>query len=258
MAGTRFQFGSGTLYGIPNGGNLSSGALSGAGTTPRKFGTLQGVEIDFAITQKDLIGQNLFPDDVAVASIKITGKAKIGQVDTRIFNDLVFGQVMTAGLKDANTEATDTVPTTPFQVTAAPPASGIYVSDLGVFDNNLGDYLVQVASGPTTGQYSVTIATGIYLFAAADSGHVIQISYVYSVAASGSHLAVTNQPQGYSPVFQVVLKQSYEAKDLTLVLYQCKAAKLTLPTKAAEYVIPELDFAAYQNASGQVFDWYQS
>ena len=68
-----------------------------------------------------------------------------------------------------------TVPSTPFQVTAAGPY-GNWASDQGVTYAN-GTALVKVATGPAVGQYSV--AAGIYTFAAADAGAAVLISYGY-------------------------------------------------------------------------------
>lgn len=66
------------------------------------------------------------------------------------------------------------VPTTPFQLAAStlsqPWASALSVSYLG------GALLTPVVSGPTVGKYSVS-AAGLYTFAAADAGALVNVSY---------------------------------------------------------------------------------
>ena len=61
-----FQFGSGSLFATPIGGN------QGANPTPIQFGTLQDVSLDVSFAMKELYGQNQFAEQVA------RGKGKIG------------------------------------------------------------------------------------------------------------------------------------------------------------------------------------
>ena len=41
-------------------------------------------------------------------------------------------------------------------------------------------------------------------------------------------------------------------KQFSLLLYNCVADKLALGTKLEDFMIPELDFACFANAAGQV------
>lgn len=89
MAGpNQFVFGSGLLYGF---------RIDIANATPRQFGTLQDVSLDFDGDIKDLFGQFQFPVDTARGKTKIVGKAKFATVSGEIFNDIFFGQTLTTG-----------------------------------------------------------------------------------------------------------------------------------------------------------------
>jgi hypothetical protein len=72
------------------------------------------------------------------------------------------------------TSITVDIPGTPFQVT--PTDAGQWIADIKVTIGGVAATLV--ASGPTTGQYSVDDG-GTYLFAAADTGKVAVITYDY-------------------------------------------------------------------------------
>jgi hypothetical protein len=83
-----FEFGAGTLWGFPVGGNTA------ANPTPMKFGTLQDVSLDISGDVKQLYGQKQFPEAVARGKCKITGKSKFAAINGKMLNDLFFGQTM--------------------------------------------------------------------------------------------------------------------------------------------------------------------
>ena len=246
-----FQFGSGTLWGYPVGGNLA------ANPTPMKFGTLQDVSLDISGDVKQLYGQKQFPEAVARGKCKITGKSKFAAINGKMLNDLFFGQTMPAGMKQVSLDESHAIPATPFQVTIAPPNSGVFVQDWGVRYASTGLPFTRVASAPVLGQYSVT-AGGVYTFASADNvaGAVALISYTYSLAAVGSQLNITNQLMGFAPTFQILLNEQYAGKQANLLLYSCVAEKLAWATKNEDFLVPEFDFEAFSNAAGQVMDLY--
>ena len=248
-----FEFGSGTLFGFPSGGNTA------ANPTPMKFGTLQDVSLDISGDVKQLYGQNQFPEAVARGKCKITGKAKFASINGKMMNDLFFGQTMGTGMvKTALDEAT-TIPATPFQVTVANAAQ--FKQDWGVryaSGANAGIPLTRVAATPATGQYSVDTVTGIYTFAAADTGASVQISYTFTAAATGTQLNITNQLMGFAPTIQVLLQTAYNANQFSVLLYSVVASKLSFATKQEDFIIPEFDFEAFANAAGQVIDMYSN
>ena len=107
-----FEFGSGTLWGFPVGGNTA------ANPTPMKFGTLQDVSLDISGDVKQLYGQKQFPEAVARGKCKITGKSKFAAINGKMLNDLFFGQTMPAGMiKTSLDEDIAPIPATPFQIT---------------------------------------------------------------------------------------------------------------------------------------------
>jgi hypothetical protein len=251
-----FEFGSGTLFGYPIGGNIAPNA------TPTKFGTLQDVSLDISGDVKPLYGQKQFPEAVARGKCKITGKAKFAHINGKLLNDMWFGQTMGTGMKAIAIDEVHAVPTTPFTVTIAPPNSGVFVNDArgdqGVIYQSTGNPLTRVASAPVQGQYSVNTATGVYTFAAADVGVSVIISYMYTLASTGTQLNITNQLMGFAPTIQIALASVYNGQQFNVVLYSVLASKLTIATKQEDFIIPEFDFEAFANAAGQVIDVYSS
>ena len=117
-----FEFGAGTLWGFPVGGNTA------ANPTPMKFGTLQDVSLDISGDVKQLYGQKQFPEAVARGKCKITGKSKFAAINGKMLNDLFFGQTMPAGMKKVALDETGTIATG--AVTVA--NSAVFVQDWGV------------------------------------------------------------------------------------------------------------------------------
>lgn len=238
-----FNFGSGTLWGIP----------SGATPTPLKFGTLQEASVDISASNKELFGSNQFPVAVGRGTAKITGKAKFAQISGLVMSQIFFGLTPTSGqTTTANAEA-GTIPATPYAITVA--NSATWVSDLGVAFAATGVPLTRVASGgtPTTGQYKVT--AGVYTFAAADTTLGVNISYKYTVSSTGQLLTISNPLIGTSPQFSLVLEQQYGTSKSVLTLNACMANKLAIQSKLEDFTIPELDFSAFADASNTVGTW---
>jgi hypothetical protein len=246
-----FEFGSGTLWGFPVGGNTA------ANPTPMKFGTLQDVSLDISGDVKQLYGQKQFPEAVARGKCKITGKSKFAAINGKMLNDLFFGQTMPAGMKQVSLDEIHSVPTTPFQVPITPPNSGVFVQDWGVRYVATGLALIRVASAPAAGQYSISGST--YTFNTADQGtNNVSISYTYSLAAVGTQLNITNQLMGFAPTIQVLLETVYNTNQFSVLLYSVVASKLSFATKQEDFIIPEFDFEAFANAAGQVIDMYSN
>jgi hypothetical protein len=252
-----FQFGSGTLFGVPIGGNTA------ANPTPMKFGTLQDVSLDISGDVKQLYGQKQFPEAVARGKSKITGKAKFAYINGKQLNDIFFGQTMGAGMKQISLDEAATIPATPFQVTVSNAAN--FVNDLRgdqgaryATGAKAGQPLTKVTASPAAGQYSVNTATGVYTFAAADTGAGVIISYLFTVAASGTQLNITNQLMGFAPTIQILLSEVYNGSQFSVLLYNAMASKLNFATKQEDFMVPELDFEAFANAAGQVIDIYSS
>lgn len=233
----QYAFGSGSLWGT---------ATAAAVNTPSEFGALQDIQMDFAATIKELYGTFQFPLTVARGTVKVTGKAKMGQLQGRLFNDLFFNGTSAGGqLNTVNNEAA-TIPATPFQITVA--NSATWTTDLGVVATATGTRMTRVASAPTTGQYTAT--AGVYLFATADTGKAVFIDYMFTVPTTGQTITVVNTLLGVAPTFKPVMSMSYvnptgATQQMVLSMNAATSNKLSLASKLEDFLMPELDFSCY-------------
>lgn len=236
---SQFVFGAGSLW----------GTSTATGSTPVQFGTLQEASFDFAPTVKELFGSYQFAAAIRRGTIKVTGKAKAGEINGALFNSLFFGQTGSTGqLLVANGES-GTIPATPFQITVT--GSATFVSDLGVKYAATGLPLVKVVSAPAIGQYSVS--AGVYTFAAADTLVGVKISYSYTSATGGTKTIITNQLLGTTPTFSMTFNAIDNGKQVTYTFPKCTASKLSFGTKLEDFVLPEFDFHVFADDNGQIF-----
>lgn len=244
-----FQFGIGALFAIPTTGNLASTP------TPQQFGTLQDVSFEISQKLETLMGTGKFPDDTAPSDMKITGKATFGNLQVDLFNQLFFGQsALAVGIAATALNEAHSVPATTTYTVTVTNSTG-FTKDFGVIYAN-GARFERVTTSPTAGQY--TVSAGVYTFAVADASAAVLISYEYTptVNTTGKTLTVTNQLQGFGPVFELYLDQPYQGAN-GVHLYACRSSKLGLPLKRAGYQVAEFDFEAYANAAGNVIDFFQ-
>lgn len=241
-------FGSGILVGTAI-TDATGAALTAP--TPIQFGVLQDCSVDFSFDIKELFGQYQFPVAVGRGKGKITGKAKTAQMNGLTLNSLFFGQTMTSGTLGEVIDTTGTaVPTTPYQITPTVPSSGTWSVDLGVLDPN-GLPLTKVASAPATGQYSV--AAGVYTFAAADTTKVMRISYQFTATSTvAKKMTISNVLMGSAPTFRADLLIPYNGKQFVLTLPACISSKFSLATKQDDFTVPEFDWSAFSDSSGNV------
>lgn len=235
------RFGCGYLFGIPTGGS------------PIMFAALQDVSVDFSQDLKTLHGSQKFPIELAGGKAKIEAKCSVGRVDPVLFNSMYFGGTLTTGGTLGSIAESASVPaSTPWTITAAQGAN--FRVDLGVYDVLLGIFLTRVASAPTTRQYSVNEATGVYTFAAADAGRAVQLHYTYG--ATGTDIQTitgTNQSLGSVNVFKAVLQNSFRGRQTVLTLNSCISTKFSLPFKQDDFLLPSFNFSAQDDGSGTVF-----
>jgi len=237
-----YKFGTGVLYGVS----------SAANATPTAFGALQDVTLDFSFTNKELYGQYQYPLDAGRGEAKLTGKAKLAQVEAGVYNDLFAGATMTTGTTlTVNNEAAAVPAATPFTVDVA--NSATFVDDLGVRYAATGVALEKVASTPSTGQYSES--SGTYTFSTADGSAAVLISYTYTVT-SGQTISADNQLQGVAPYFSAAFNTTKNGKQFGLKLFRCMSEKLAIATKLGDYNIDEFDFVAMADASNRVYEFY--
>jgi hypothetical protein len=251
------QIGSGKLYTNPTAGNLA------VNPTPLKGFTVQDVSVDISGDIKELRGQNQFADDTATTDKKLTGKFGIGRKDLTMFNQIFFADTISTTGQSVSPDEVHAIPATPFTVTVAPPATGTFLTDLGVSYQNSSIELIKVASSPITGQYSVNASTGAYLFAAADTGLNVLISYAYTLTGHGATYQVNNQVIGYGPQVEVWIVDTYQSVLVSsaavynvIRIYAAKVNKITIGNKRADYSIPEVDWAGFASSSGRVLDMY--
>lgn len=240
-------FGAGRLMAIPT---IDSAGAAVTNPTPVQIGTLQDVAVDLSFENKMLYGNKQFPVAVGRGKGKIGFKAKTGVIDGKVLGSLLFGITSSAAKKAAVVDFAATVPTTPFQVTIAPPGGGTFVADLGVYNATTGTQLTRVASAPATGQYS--LAGAVYTFAAADTGLAALFNYEYSAASGGETFAITNQLMGYAPAFSTLMYAPFQGKILVLKLNQCISSKFNLPFKNDDFTIPDFDADAFADTAGNI------
>jgi hypothetical protein len=240
----QYHFGSGNLFAVNN----------AAGTqTPRQFGTLQDVSIDVTFTEKPLYGQYQYPVAVGRGTGKVTGKAKAAFINGAFLADIFFqptnapSTTQTIGVTNELHTPTGGPPPT------ASPNNTTGFADLGVVDAATGIQMVKVASSPVAG-VSYTLSGTTYTFA--NSQGQVFLSYTYTATSTqkGS-FTLDNQLLGSSPFFRVALAGLYNGKAAYLNLRQCMASKFTLSTKLEDWTIPEFDFTAFADTSGNIFDW---
>jgi hypothetical protein len=236
-----YSFGSGDLFLIPFGG------AAAPNPTPMKVGTLQDVSIDISFTMKELYGKNSFSVATRRGKGKIECKAKFANITAKLLNDAMFGQTITATQIIPVIDELDT----PITHVVTVSGSATWVSDLGVVDVPSGQNMILAASAPTAGQYMVS--AGVYTFASGFTDQV-KISYQKS-STSGQAFTAPNAPMGATPLFMVVFTETDAptGNQVTITLNSCVASKFSLASKQEDFIIPEFDFSAYADASGNVF-----
>ncbi len=247
------QFGSGVLFGIPNGGNMATDP------TPLQFGILQEVQVEFKADLKKLFGQSQFPLAKARGKINITAKGKMASLDPLFFSQLYFGQPTVAGVSRA-------VYNEPHAAVAAlAPTNATATKDLGVVITGgtgfaVGTQMTAVTGAPTvSGTYEfIPGPSATYNFLAADvsAGLTVEISYMWPDATHGTTLAVGNELMGYAPEFEAVLYNNFRGNMFALQLNSCVMGSLTIPTKQEDFWVADFDMEATADASGNIAAFY--
>lgn len=242
-------FGVGKLIAVPTNDFLGAAV---ANPTPVVLGTMQDITLDLSVELKTLYGSRRYPIAVGQGKGKTELKAKYADIDGGVLGSLFLGKAGTAGIKAAVFDAISTIPTTPFQVTIAPPNSGTFVADLGVTFVTTGVQLSRVASAPAAGQYSLNATTGVYTFNTADASKQVAISYEYSAASGGAFWNMTNELMGYTPSFTVLLQNEYDGKKLVVKLNRCVSGKLNVPLKNDDFAISDFEAEAFADGAGSL------
>lgn len=247
----QYAFGAGVMWATPQ--QDASGAAI-ANPTPVIFGTMQEGSIDISWEGKSLYGQLQFPVAFGRGKGKISGKAKVAQINGAVYNSVILGQTLSNGIDTIQYDtAGANIPASPYAITPTVPNSGTWTQDLGVIDSN-GLPMTRVASAPATGQYMV--AAGVYTFAAADTTKKVFISYAYTATSTTAKKStVINLPMGYAPSFQLDLYIPYAGKSTKIHLFNAIGNKLSFTTKQDDFMIPEFEFDGFADSSNQVFSY---
>lgn len=229
-------FGAGRFFGINNVSN----------PTPMRAYVPQDQSVDFKRNTKDLYGENQLPVAVAAGDMSVTGKVTSGAQNARMFADLMFAVASSSGQTiEQEKEAASIPASTPYTVTVA--NSAHWTVDLGVALASDGTVFTRVASSPAAGQY--TVAAGVYTFAAADANKNVVISYLYTNAATGESLTITNSAQGPTGAFTSVMVFPYGNEQDVLTLNNCISTDAGISTKQGDFAKPNFGFMAATDAS---------
>ena len=216
------------------------------------IGFAQEFSLSFKGSTKKLYGQNQFPLIAARGTVAATGKIKAALLSGIAWNAAFFGNSFTAGKDNYYFNEAHTVSTTTQVVTNA--TGGIV--DLGVSYVSTGLPLQRVATASLAGTYSVAPSTGTYTFVAADE---VALNFNYSnfSSASGQQLNVTNQLLGVNPTFQLDYWTNLNqpaSKPFAVRIFAAIASDLSIASKLEDFIMPELNFDCFANASGQIFN----
>lgn len=244
-------FGAGAVWGTPL---TDAFGAAIANPTPILLGIMQDISVDISFDSKLLYGRKNFAVARGRGKGKVDWKAKNAQISGAQLATLFFGQATSAGIfADYLDEVGTPIPTTPFTITPTVPGSGTWNADLGV-RSATGVPFVCVASGPVAGQYSVS--AGAYVFAAADAGATVFISYQYTATSTVARKStISNIVMDAPPSFRLDLQHSYSQKGLTLSLFNCASNKLSLSSKLDDFMIPEMDGDAIVDSLGRIGTW---
>lgn len=250
---TGLQFGSGLVLASPQ----TTVGNPAPNPTPLQVGVIQNVKFTLGADIKTLFGQNQWPVDSAIGKRTISGSFEFAQMSNLLFSQLFTGDAVSAGVIETAVNESHSIPATPFQVTITPPGSGTYVADFGVTYTLTGKPLTHVATGPTTGQYSVNISTGVYTFASADTLLSVLISYTYTNTTLGTTLVASNQTMGYGPILALDLVFPYEGGGIGFLFPNVRLGKLDFTSKLDDYLMLSTDFQAFAG-TGSPFSSYQA
>lgn len=225
-----------------------------ASATPVKIADLEEASVQWSGKLVKKYGQNRAPIAIARGDEEIKVKLKFASQQARILSDLYHGVALNTGMLDtANAEAA--VAGAAVQVSH----HATFLFDNGVMNINNGVPLQRVASGatPQAGQYSVTVATGTYVFSTADiaANLPVLISYGFTnTTVAGQTFSVINVAQGTQPAFQITMEDVFNGptglQKKTLVLYYAIASNYNEAGKNGDFKSPELDCEAGDPGTG--------
>lgn len=241
IVGQYAQYGS-LLYVNPTGQDLA------ANPQPVYPFTIQDLSITVKGKPDSLRGQQRLAEDVAIGDIEVTGKFGIGRKDWLVFQQMFLADTTNTGGSAVQPLEPHLIPTTPYEITIAPPGSGTFAEDLGVMYSPSGKRFVPVASVAGAGQYSQT--AGVYTFDSADGAGTVAvvISYLYTLT-TGETYQMNNQFQGYGPQLEFFCVDRYQQTGGIPNSIWLKAVKVhalgDIGSKRDKYAMMEVEFTAF-------------
>jgi hypothetical protein len=226
--------------------------------TPIVVGVLEDISLDVSAKIVDLIGNLQVAVDKAKADVKWSGKFKSGYFAGGLIAAILSGATTLAGSVQPIFGETFTLAAGTY--TTVKGALTVAGGDLGVFDTTANKFLQAVASAPATGQYVPPTAAGVIVFSAADNGHIMQASYMWTAATTGTTIQYNNQYMGTNTTFAFRLFNNYQAAAgganiaaaVGLYLPVVTIPKLSLAFKNSGFAEKSVDFECSANAAGQV------
>lgn len=254
-----FQFGTGYVLFTP-GVSAVSNALVPSTPTPQLLATVQDASLEITMKLEELRGNLQMVEVLAAGDIDVKGKVSVGRFNIDLFQQAFpnMGTAISTGIQAVSVKEAHSVPaSSTYTVTISPPASGVFVADLGVTYAN-GSPLLNQGSGSLTaaGQYTVVPSTGVYTFDSADASANVLINYSYSLTTTGRTLTLTNSLQGATNYCSLVLDQPFSGNN-AIILNNVVFNTFKLPFKRSGFTIAEIDFTASADANGQLGHWFQ-
>lgn len=216
--------------------------------TPVRSLVPQSQSIDMKRKVESLFGERQLAVAVGAGEMEITGKVEFGKTNARIFSDIMFGVSQSTGSYLQADKEAGTVPGSSTYVITVANATN-FQFDLGVINAATGVIYTRVASGSEVAgaSYSVVesgVNKGKYTFALGDANGNMLISYVYSSSSIGSTVAISNQQQGLTGLFQAVHVLPWGAQQDMIVFNNCLAASTSISAKKSGFGMTSFDYQA--------------
>ena len=224
--------------------------------TPYNVGYAQEISYEESFTNKAVYGTFRRALAIGAGTIKATGKVKAVRWSISAMAALLYGVAPTVGQTTTAIAEAQTVPAvSTYTVTVNNAAT--YSQDQGVVYAATGAPLKRVASVTTAGQYSVNTSTGVYTFYSGDANAKVQITYNYTVSASGYSLLGSAQLLGPTVTFglNIAVSDPTNSNVGTLQVFNAVVSKWSFATKLEDFDMPEFDYEAYANAAGNGYQW---
>lgn len=227
-----------------------------ANTQVMFFGVTESWSVDMTQELVELVGQNKVAVDVAPAQLKVTGKIKFARIQSAMIGHGLLGVTPTtaSGFFIQGPENKTNVGATTFTVTGGTS----FTTDLGIMYHGTGIALTPTTATPAAGFYIPGVAgTGTYTIAAADQSVAGGLDVFYlQTSNTDIEIDLNSQLMGTGPTVELDMYAPYNVagvlKRFGLRVYSARFSKMPFDLGNKKYLVPEVDYIAYANASGQI------